>query len=83
MLSADCILFDQAVLIAECRCSIADWWCSGRGIFNLGCKKESIDDDFILITGGFEGLSEQDQEEILRLIAFKKQMASRKKGELV
>ena len=35
MLSADCILFDQAVLIAECRCSIADWWCSGRGIFTL------------------------------------------------
>lgn len=52
-------------------------------LLDLGCKKESIDDDFILITGGFEGLSEQDQEEILRLIAFKKQMASRKKGELV
>ena len=40
MLSADCILFDQAVLIAECRCSIADWWCSGRGIF---IKDSNID----------------------------------------
>ena len=32
-------------------------------------------------TRGFEGLSEQDQEEILNLITFKKQMAARKKGE--
>lgn len=30
----------------------------------------------------FEGLSEQDQEEILSLIAFKKQMSAKKKGEL-
>ena len=35
-----------------------------------------------VFTRGFEGLSEQDQEEILNLIAFKKQMAARKKGEL-
>ena len=31
-----------------------------------------------VFTRGFEGLSEQDQEEILNLITFKKQMAARK-----
>lgn len=35
-----------------------------------------------VFTRGFEGLSEQDQEEILNLIAFKKQMSAKKKGEL-
>lgn len=39
------------------------------------------DQNIQFFTRSFEGLSEQDQEEILNLIAFKKQMAAKKQGE--
>ena len=43
----------------------------------LGTQSDNCNIEVFTI--GFEGLSEQDQEEILNLIAFNKQMDARKK----
>lgn len=47
-------------------------------IMGTQIKNETVE----IFARGFEGLSDQDKEEIVNLIEFKKQMAIRKKGEL-
>ena len=46
-------------------------------IMGTQVKNETIE----FFARGFEGLSEQDKEEIKNLIEFKKQMAAKKRGE--
>jgi len=46
-------------------------------IMGTQVKSETVE----FFARGFEGLSEQDKEEILNLIEFKKQMAAKKKEE--